>query len=806
MSSRDFFLSHYLNHGSNRIKFTMTVIRAATQQVFVVVVQGTADERHLMFLISRDFDLLKNGHQCIEAYCHFTSARIKGQPCFTLNLVEILNSYPVPPPDIKETPELYDYDEWKTLRSNYLASREEQQQQYSAHPNSNPPPSHHGGYNPTPQTGTFGASSSSRQQGGGFQQQYNNQSSPNRQSVASSSSGFRGGAQNGGPVSYTSGGAVLSIRQIAPHQQKWVIIARVASKSDMRSYKNAKGDGQFFKATFIDGEGCDIQGSFFNKTATIFYPQLEVGKVYRISNAKVQDAKPQFNSAGSPYELMFSESSEIAPVRDDTVSSNSRPIPKQVYKNIPIASLRSVTPNSYVDIVALVVSVSPISSVLIKSSQTQSSKRTLLLRDASDATVELTLWGEKCTIPIANEDGSLLPPPPAQPMHTILVKSVRVGDYGGVSLSTVQSSSVEFDSPPASVNLDAFFATLFKYATSEQIQKEPQSLTQSSGGASGAGGSAGGKLQMRTLEMLSRDVDETKMYGVVANIVQVPSRLLDRPPFYPGCWNCKKKVVESVNGWRCENCQTETPTPNRRWILKLKIRDATQNVTIDLYHDVACMLFEGHTADSLVGEQESQLITQEAAERMEQIIRNFHFKEYMFKLRTKMKTYEGNTRAEHACFAVEPVNYTQLGSHKVDLILEAIKNLELNSFPFTDYYAQMGAGAEELKDETAYGNNNNNNRNNNNYNDYNHNNANAYQQPQQHQSFNRQQQFGEEMMTNFSSSNKNFPQQQSHDRFSSPYQQNPYGNGYQQPNNQQHTANRNQMQQGRSEQYDQDWM
>ena len=57
----------------------------------------------------------------------------------------------------------------------------------------------------------------------------------------------------------------------------WRIKGRVLKKSDMRTWKNAKGTGTVFSIDLLDYQGNEIGASFFNDNR--FYDMLEVGKV-----------------------------------------------------------------------------------------------------------------------------------------------------------------------------------------------------------------------------------------------------------------------------------------------------------------------------------------------------------------------------------------------------------------------------------------------------------------------------------------------------------------------------------------------
>lgn len=59
----------------------------------------------------------------------------------------------------------------------------------------------------------------------------------------------------------------------------WTIKARITSKSDIRRWSNAKGEGTLFSIDLLDNEGGEIRATFFKDSCEKFFPVLEEGKV-----------------------------------------------------------------------------------------------------------------------------------------------------------------------------------------------------------------------------------------------------------------------------------------------------------------------------------------------------------------------------------------------------------------------------------------------------------------------------------------------------------------------------------------------
>ena len=93
----------------------------------------------------------------------------------------------------------------------------------------------------------------------------------------------QGGAQNNiksGPVKMLSESNenFMPFNALTATTDAWRIKGRILKKSDMRTWKNAKGTGTVFSIDLLDYTGNEIGASFFNDNR--FFEMLEEGKVY----------------------------------------------------------------------------------------------------------------------------------------------------------------------------------------------------------------------------------------------------------------------------------------------------------------------------------------------------------------------------------------------------------------------------------------------------------------------------------------------------------------------------------------------
>jgi replication factor A1 len=107
---------------------------------------------------------------------------------------------------------------------------------------------------------------------------------------------------------------IYPIEALSPYQNKWTIKARVTSKSEIKHWSNAKGEGKLFSCNFLD-ESAEIKATAFNDQVDRWYNVLKEGSVYFISKAKVTIARKQFSNLPNEYEISFERDTTVQEVR-----------------------------------------------------------------------------------------------------------------------------------------------------------------------------------------------------------------------------------------------------------------------------------------------------------------------------------------------------------------------------------------------------------------------------------------------------------------------------------------------------------
>lgn len=134
----------------------------------------------------------------------------------------------------------------------------------------------------------------------------------------------------------------------------------------------------------------------------------------------------QYSNIKNQYELTFGPHSIIMAASED------ESIQKQHFSFVKIDSLINAEVGATVDVIAVVRHASEVSEIVsTKQSGRVMQKRELTLVDDSLSEVRITLWGDKAT---AQHDWHALP--------IVAFKGVKVGDYGGRSLSSGMSTTM----------------------------------------------------------------------------------------------------------------------------------------------------------------------------------------------------------------------------------------------------------------------------------------------------------------------------------------------------------------------------
>ncbi|KAM0937492.1 putative replication factor A protein [Dioscorea sansibarensis] len=325
-----------------------------------------------------------------------------------------------------------------------------------------------------------------------------------------------------------------------PYQGNWTIKVRVTNKGNLRSYKNARGEGHVFNVELTDEDGTQIQATMFNEAANKFYPKFELGKVYYISKGSLKVANKQFRTVANDYEMTLNENSIV-----EEADGEGAFIPETKFNFVEIDQLGTyVNGRELVDVIGVVQNVSSTLSIRRKSNNDTVPKRDITIADDSNKTVTVSLWNE-----LATDIGQqLLDTVDSAPV--VAIKSLKVGDFQGVSLSSVSKSKVLINPDlPEAKKLRAWF------------DSEGKGTSMASVGSGFSASSKNGAKSMYSDRVLLSHIindqtlgqDKPVFFSIKVYISFIKS---DQTMWYRACKTCNKKVTEAIgSGYWCEACQ-----------------------------------------------------------------------------------------------------------------------------------------------------------------------------------------------------------------------------------------------------------
>ncbi|XP_020197717.1 replication protein A 70 kDa DNA-binding subunit B [Aegilops tauschii subsp. strangulata] len=431
-----------------------------------------------------------------------------------------------------------------------------------------------------------------------------------------------------------------------PYQGNWVIKVRVTSKGNLRSYRNARGEGHVFNVELTDEDGTQIQATMFNEPAKKFYPVFELGKVYYISKGSLRIANKQFKTVQNDYEMTLNENAVVEEAEGESF------IPPVQYNFVKIDMLGPyVGGRELVDIIGVVQSVSPTLSIRRKIDNESIPKRDIVVADDSNKTVTISLWNDLATT-VGEE---LLDMVDSAPI--IAVKSLKVSDFQGVSVSTVGKSTLVINPElPETEKLRAWY------------ESEGKGTALASVGAGMGASNAGGLRSMYSdrvfLSHITSDPnlgqDKPVFFSLYANISNIKP---DQTMWYRACTTCNKKVTEALgSGFWCEGCQKNYEQCSLRYIMVIKVSDPTGEAWLSLFNDQAERIV-GCSADEL------DRIRKEEGDDMFQLkLKEATWIPHLFRVSVVQNEYMGEKRQRITVRSESPVDYAAEARYQLEEI------------------------------------------------------------------------------------------------------------------------------------------
>jgi replication factor A1 len=378
----------------------------------------------------------------------------------------------------------------------------------------------------------------------------------------------------------------------------------------------------------LDDSG-EIRATAFNDQCDKYYNMIEVHQVYYVTRGQLKTANKKFTSIDNEYEMSLSNDTVIEPCNDDVSD-----LPEVNFQFVTIANLEKRDKDSLVDVIGICKSNGDLQNLVSRTTNRDLKKRDFVLVDSSKKEITVTLWGTQAET--FDSDASTSP--------VVALKGVRITDFAGCSLSLVSSSMMQ-------VNPDIKEAHEVR-GWWERTGSTESSESLSVRGAGGAGGTNWKLLGDIKNEQLGHG--EKPDYFTCKAVVTFAKK---DNCLYQACptENCNKKVVDMSNGmYRCEKCAQEYPEFKWRMMLNINIADFSDHTFATCFQETGEQLL-GITSEEL-GKMYEQ---RNESEEYDQVFLKATFKEFIFKLRTKMETYNDEARSKTQVVTLTPVDHTE---------------------------------------------------------------------------------------------------------------------------------------------------
>lgn len=433
---------------------------------------------------------------------------------------------------------------------------------------------------------------------------------------------------------------IFAIEQLSPYQNMWTIKARVSYKGDIKTWHNQKGEGKLFNVNFLDTSG-EIRATAFNEMATKFNEILQEGRVYYISKARLQPAKPQFTNLTHPYELSMDRDTVVEECFDE---SN---VPKTHFSFTKLNAIPNQEANSTVDVLGIIQTVNPQFELTSRAGK-KFDRRDIDIVDDSGYSITVGLWNQQA-VDFNLAEGSV-----------VAFKGIRVTDFGGKSLSMgFTSTMIPNPEVPEAYALKGWYD---QKGHSENFS----SLKQEAGAASSGANLAkfiSQRISIATAqnENLGRSEkgDFFSIKGAV-NFLKVDNFA------YPACSNenCNKKVIEESDGtWRCEKCDTNNQAPDWRYMLTLSVLDETGQMWVTVFNDQAKQLLG-------IGANELMAMKDNDADLFTKTIQGIQMNQYDFRIRAREDNYNNQSRIRYTISNLHLLNFKA----EADYLAEELRN------------------------------------------------------------------------------------------------------------------------------------
>jgi len=449
----------------------------------------------------------------------------------------------------------------------------------------------------------------------------------------------------------------LPIAELSFMHARWTIKARVTNKSRVRKFAKGNEEGKVFSIDLLDKFGGEIRATFFNQGADKYEEVLQVGSCYVFSRGNVKIANRQYNNCNHRYEITFDKEAIVSPVAEDAAIQNM----KLTY--VDLRSVQQKTLPTKVDLVGIITDFKPAFRFTSRDGK-ELVKRELVLADDTAISMQVTIWGDRATMPDEKFAGK-----PIAALKGVVVKEWNDGRSG----SLISDGAIIFEPSDA----DA-----------ERIQKwwkgggSTQNISALSreGGAGGAARNAslGTLAEVRKIAESLPEQPVTVIEVVRLATIQTKRQGEPQPLTYLACSAPREKSTLLCN--RRVNDDGVCPACGSvgMGVARLNIRaqfvDYSNSTWLTTFHEGAQNVLGMQAEEILALERENSSGEEGKSSKLNDVLKQKYYNPapLQITIRAKTDSYNGEMRGNISCIDAKPVNRVEHGKRMLTEIQELL--------------------------------------------------------------------------------------------------------------------------------------
>ena len=440
------------------------------------------------------------------------------------------------------------------------------------------------------------------------------------------------------------------LNHLTTFTKDFVILVKVIHKSDIKIF-NTRSSGTLFDFVVSDEEGSRIQIVCFDKIVTKFFNIIQPNKVYEIQNGYIKVNDRKYNSLRSEYKIILNDNT-IIKEKNDIISTKFKTEEETLFVQIKDLSNKEV--NSYVNVLCVVMKEGEIIEKTTRSGVQE--MRNCVIIDLSGGKVELTLWRQYAKMNIKKDD-------------ILLLKKVKVGDFGGRNLSTVNETTILIN--PENTQFTSQIKDLNDYYTiykknnllicqsSETNKPNPNNQIQNNKITQNINPQQTHYDQIDfiqdIIDLMDNDNQDNsynnrfQFYKIKATVIHMNH---NDKNYYAGCPDkeCARKVIQEMNKFICNKCHKAYDKPFYYYSLNLKVKDCSCEHYIDIF---------GKTAENFMKMNASEyrnLLLDQDMFKLKEITKRILYKEFYFVVKPKMQSFNGVLKKKFTANKIEYVD------------------------------------------------------------------------------------------------------------------------------------------------------